>query len=107
MKHGFIKQRSLLTPLLWVSVIVALSSFLERLTPEKFTVDTTASTLVWTGKKVTGSHTGTIKISGGELLVEESNIRQGNFEIDLTKYHVNGRDRSCIEQETYRSFERR
>jgi len=75
MKHGFIKQRSLFTPLLWVTLIVALSSFLERLAPEKFTVDTTASTVVWTGRKVTGSHTGTIKLSGGELLLDESNIR--------------------------------
>ena len=84
MKHGFIKQRALFTPLLWVIMIVALSSFLERLAPEKFTVDTSYSTLVWRGKKVTGNHTGTIKLSSGELLLDESNIRQGNFEIDLS-----------------------
>jgi len=84
MKHGFIKQRSLFTPLLWVTMIVVLSSFLERLAPEKFTVDTSASTLVWKGKKVTGTHTGTIKLSDGELLLDENNIRQGNFEIDLS-----------------------
>jgi len=88
MRHNLIRQRSLFSPLLWIGMIVALSSFLEKLAPEKFTVDTRASTLVWTGRKVTGTHTGTIKLSAGELLVEESNIRQGNFEVDLSSLTV-------------------
>jgi len=62
MKRSFVKQRSLLTPLLWISMIVALSSFLETLAPEKFTVDTSASALVWTAKKVTGTHTDGTKL---------------------------------------------
>lgn len=82
------KQRSLLTPLIWIGLVVGLSSFLENLAPEKFSVDASASSLVWTGKKVTGEHTGTIKISSGELLVEDKTVRQGNFEIDLSSITV-------------------
>ncbi len=50
----------------------------------KFKVDTKASTLVWTGKKFTGQHTGNVQLSSGELTTEGKTVKQGNFEIDLT-----------------------
>lgn len=54
-------------------------------TSAKFAVDTEASTLGWSGSKVvSGSHTGTIKISEGTLSVEEGNLTAGNFTIDMT-----------------------
>lgn len=51
---------------------------------QDFTVDVDASTLAWTGKKVTGQHNGTIQISNGVFSVEDGNITAGNFAIDMT-----------------------
>ena len=49
-----------------------------------YTLNTKASTLEWIGKKVTGQHNGTINISQGELIVENDEIKTGNFAIDMS-----------------------
>ncbi|SEK74184.1 YceI family protein [Parapedobacter koreensis] len=46
-------------------------------------VDTTASTVTWTGRKVSGQHHGTVKIKSGSLAVEGGKLVGGNFVIDL------------------------
>lgn len=51
---------------------------------EKVKVDTKTSTVNWTGKKVTGSHTGNIKIKSGELQFDAGKLVGGSFEIDMT-----------------------
>lgn len=48
------------------------------------TVDTENSSLVWTGSKVTGQHTGTVDIKEGALYTKEGQIVGGNFVLDLT-----------------------
>ncbi len=53
-----------------------------------FVVDTAQSELVWTGAKVTGQHTGTIDIKDGFLLLKDSLILGGTFNIDLTTIHT-------------------
>lgn len=64
------------------AIVFALFAFVAP--PEtKLKVDTKASTLVWTGKKVTGQHTGTVPISAGELVLDGKAIKGGTFEIDL------------------------
>src|SRR3954465_15217800 len=65
-------------------------SFIAR-TPEAVTtykVDTKKSTLVWTGKKVTGAHTGNISLSKGTIVADGKNIKSGNFEIDMNSITV-------------------
>lgn len=47
------------------------------------TVDTAASSVVWTGRKVSGQHHGTVKIKSGSLTVDEGKLTGGNFVIDL------------------------
>ena len=49
----------------------------------KFAVDTTASTIVWLGKKVTGEHTGEIAIKSGDLKVKKGKVVGGTFLIDM------------------------
>lgn len=46
-----------------------------------FKVDT-SSTIIWTGSKPTGSHTGTVKITEGTLVADTA-IRGGSFLIDM------------------------
>jgi polyisoprenoid-binding protein YceI len=49
-----------------------------------YKADPTKSTLVWTGKKVTGSHTGNIKLASGSLAMDGEKITAGTFEMDLS-----------------------
>lgn len=51
---------------------------------EKVAVNTTESKLVWLGKKVTGEHTGEIKLSKGHLNFKGDTLTGGEFEIDMT-----------------------
>lgn len=46
-------------------------------------VDTKSSFINWTGKKVVGSHEGTIKLTGGELTFSAGKLTGGNFTIDM------------------------
>lgn len=56
--------------------------------PVKYKVDTKASTLAWTGKKVTGEHTGNVPLASGELTVDGKLVKQGTFDIDLSALTV-------------------
>jgi len=50
----------------------------------KLTADTAATKLLWLGEKVTGQHTGTIKLKSGWLSMQDSKIVSGEFLIDMT-----------------------
>ena len=52
-------------------------------TSDKFIVSLDESTITWSGFKPTGSHTGTIDLSHGELTTNDGNIESGTFTIDM------------------------
>lgn len=64
------------------AVVGALASFTIAV-KTNMKVDTKKSTLTWTGKKVTGEHTGHISIKEGTLEVEGSKLIGGIFTIDM------------------------
>lgn len=49
----------------------------------KLAADTTKTTLLWLGEKVTGQHTGTIKLQSGWLNWQDNKIVSGEFNIDM------------------------
>lgn len=49
----------------------------------KLTADTTKTTLLWLGEKVTGQHTGTIKLQSGWMNWQDNKITSGEFNIDM------------------------
>ena len=54
--------------------------------PEKTTtykVDTNKSLVTWIGRKVTGEHTGNLKIASGKLIANGKLLKSGNFDIDM------------------------
>lgn len=63
---------------------ITLLSFISINNGTLYKADVTKSTLVWTGKKVTGEHTGNIKLSNGSLTVDGKTLKSGSFEIDMT-----------------------
>ena len=60
--------------------------------PSTYKVDTNSSVVDWTGYKVTGKHTGTVKIKNGMLSVDAGMITGGSFEIDMNSL-------KCTDQE--------
>lgn len=82
------KTRPVLSFITITFIITSLFAFIAPPAPVKFKVDSKASTLVWTGKKFTGQHTGTILLSSGEIATEGKAVKQGNFEIDVTSLTV-------------------
>ena len=45
-------------------------------------------TITWTGKKVTGSHTGTIELQEGTLIMEGNELVGGSFTVNMTSIQV-------------------
>jgi len=54
-----------------------------RKSDSNYYVDVAASNIVWTGYKVTGKHTGTVKIKKGSLTWVDGKLTNGSFEIDM------------------------
>lgn len=70
-------KKLLLLPLL---AILAMSAY----APTTYNVDVNSSSVVWTGYKVTGKHTGTVKIKNGTLSWDNGQLTGGSFDIDMT-----------------------
>lgn len=62
----------------------------DSVSGETLKIDTTASIVEWVATKVTGYHTGTVKVSGGELNVQDTNITGGNFILNMNSIAVTG-----------------
>jgi polyisoprenoid-binding protein YceI len=48
-----------------------------------FKINTDSSTVVWTGRKIAGEHTGLISIKEGDLLLKNGILTGGNVAIDM------------------------
>lgn len=57
---------------------------LNAASQDKLSADTDLTKLLWLGEKVTGQHTGTIKLKSGWLNWQGSKIVSGEFIIDMT-----------------------
>ena len=57
-----------------------------------FNVNTQSTSVIWTGSKATGTHQGVIKVTGGELAVNNGNIEGGSFTIDMSSLAVTDSD---------------
>ena len=68
-----------------IAVVVAASAFT---TPVKKKIDIKESKIEWKGKKILGSHTGTIQLKDGYLEMEGDNLVGGMFTADMTTITV-------------------
>ncbi len=73
-----------LTSLLLLLVVITSTAFKAPVKPITYKVDAAKSTITWIGKKVTGSHNGTIALQSGNLLFDGKKLSGGNFVIDMT-----------------------
>ena len=75
------KSIGLLTAVLFTASTI----FAANIKGEKsaFEIDTKASKVYWTGKKVTGEHTGYVAIDKGKVWVEKNNVTGAEINMDL------------------------
>lgn len=73
------------TSLALLLVVAVSSAFIApAFKADTYKVDVSKSTLSWLGKKVTGSHNGSIDLKSGTLLFNGKKLAGGTFTIDMT-----------------------
>lgn len=55
---------------------------------KKFKIISTQSNIDWVGKKVTGSHNGTIGIKEGEIVLNDGKLVEGKIVVDTTSIKI-------------------
>lgn len=74
-----------LTSLALLIVVIASSAFIAPVfKADTYKVDASKSSITWVGKKLTGSHNGTIDLQSGVLSFNGKKLAGGNFVIDMT-----------------------
>lgn len=71
-----------------IAILAITITFTTSAFAQKKEIKASESTINWTGKKVTGSHTGTLQLSEGFLVFEGDNITGGEFVVDMTSLAV-------------------
>jgi polyisoprenoid-binding protein YceI len=79
------KMKTVVKSVLILTVAFAATAFT---TPMKKNINASKSTIEWTGKKVLGSHTGTIKIEEGYLVMDGDKLTGGMVVVDMTTINV-------------------
>lgn len=79
------KMKKAVTPVLVLTVAFGTASFT---TPVKKNIDAAKSSIEWTGKKVLGSHNGTINFQEGYLQMDGDQIVGGMFVVDMSSIKV-------------------
>ena len=66
------------------TAVILFMAFTKPVKTETFKVDTELSSIDWIGRKVTGQHTGKIKITSGEVKMSGKAVKGGSFTMDMT-----------------------
>ncbi len=79
---------------IFASIIIIFAALAMAFKPSATTheVDTNASIVNWIGYKVTGKHTGTVKIKKGNIILTDGILTGGSVEMDMTSIKVTDMD---------------
>ena len=77
-------MKKLLSIMTLCTAVILSMAFTKPVKTEIFKVDTELSSIDWIGRKVTGQHTGKIKITSGEVKMSGKAVKGGSFTMDMT-----------------------
>ena len=77
-------MKKLLSTMTLCTAVILFMAFTKPVKTETFKVDTELSSIDWIGRKVTGQHTGKIKITSGEVKMSGKAVKGGSFTMDMT-----------------------
>ena len=83
-----LKSQTMKNPTKIIVLLIAATAFVAFKNPIVKKVDVKESSIKWVGKKVTGSHNGTINLKSGYLEMDGDNVTGGMFVIDMTTLTV-------------------
>ena len=73
-----------LTPALSAIIFLGLTAFISPITRlDSYTADLQKSSITWMGKKLAGSHKGTVALKSGTLIFNGKKLAQGGFVADM------------------------
>ena len=72
------------TPISGIVPTIAIFVLALSVNAQSYQVDASKSTIKWNGKKVTGEHTGQIKMKEGSFEMKNDQITKGKFVIDMS-----------------------
>ena len=79
-------MKNTIKSVLILAVAFGAASFTNTIMEKK--IDVKSSSIAWTGKKVLGSHNGTIKLKSGHLNMDGDKLTGGEFVVDMTTINV-------------------
>ena len=79
----FVKKIMKTTINLFTSIALLLAT-MNSTAQNRVSIDNETSTLNWTGKKVLGEHTGTIKLANSYIVLDEKGVKNGEINIEMT-----------------------
>ncbi|RFN58586.1 YceI family protein [Marixanthomonas ophiurae] len=91
------KKKTILKSVLILAVAAGTAAFTSTMEKK---IDISESSIEWKGKKVLGSHTGTINLQDGHLEMEGDQLTGGKFTVDMTSITVTdlkGEDKGKLE----------
>ena len=71
-----------------IAVIALVTLSFTTIKKEVKKINTSESTINWVGKKITGKHSGTIKLKEGNLEFKRNKLIGGSFVVDMTSVEV-------------------
>ncbi len=80
--------------------ILLLLLFVLPLTAQTRKINTAKSTITWTGKKITGEHSGSLQFKNGSLTYSNKKLTKGSFTVDMTTLNntdQSGKDKAQLE----------
>jgi polyisoprenoid-binding protein YceI len=78
----FFKQANNMKKVFFLLPLLAVLSMAAKMT-YNYNVDVKSSNIVWKGYKVTGEHTGDVKLKNGSLQFADGKLSGGSFEVDM------------------------
>lgn len=76
-------RKSILFIIASVITLSGLALQAQTTSTKKLAINTTDSKVSWLGKKPTGEHTGYVKLTGGEVIIDKNELTGGSFTIDF------------------------
>lgn len=67
---------------------IAVALVASNVSAQTFKADASKSSVEWLAKKITGQHSGDVKLTSGSLVLEKGAVKSGAFEVDMTGIRV-------------------
>jgi polyisoprenoid-binding protein YceI len=83
-----------------ITILLLFICFTLSISAQVRKINVAKSTIVWTGKKITGEHSGSLQFKEGSLTYSKKKLSKGSFTVDMTTLNntdQSGKDKAQLE----------